>query len=543
MGEKEYTLNKDKLDKGYYIKIANRPYSEIRDEILKLNPNAENEKYIINGTGNHSLQEWVENHKNEGHTLIDATPPVKKQSLNKQDNNTSAEEVSKEDFSGNRDISSPLYDEHFDRGNIFVDPSTGRYMPLEQKLRWDIAEAKNRAFNRQVDAVFGGALGTAATAFLGPKALLDAAVGTAMGSLFDNTSEIATGKTIGDNVADYFNIPQHSFTRTFVTPMANPGYWFFPKFTNYALKESTPSFYNSISNNLISTSPNYFSNLPQGTKNIISDVTKRPISTLRARLHGEYPITISERRNYILSRQQAIENGIWFNYGKHLETASPSQFNLWRPLPKYRDISRNVAKKFDLREGADAHYSLPDNEIVIARRNLGSNLPQNYVYKKGLGNLKGLGAHESYHWLMTQPQFHITMAPERALSVYSLDRRYYIPNINSPYIIQSPFGKNIQRNTLYAQKGWNYNNDNASFKIWSNSPEEFAAEKANLDAQGISPAIAKFKLKNRFGIPREEAAAKYNWLNINRYKTGGKIPRRYTTSDLIKKQIIKYFNK
>lgn len=49
---------------------------------ILLNPNAANKKYIINGTGNHSLQEWIENHKNEGHTLIDATPPVKQQPLN-----------------------------------------------------------------------------------------------------------------------------------------------------------------------------------------------------------------------------------------------------------------------------------------------------------------------------------------------------------------------------------------------------------------------------------------------------------------------------
>lgn len=414
-------------------------------------------------------------------------------------------------------------------------------MPLEQKLRWDKAEAKNRAFNRQVDAVFGGALGTAATAFLGPKALLDAAIGTAAGNLFDNTSEIATGKTIGDNVADYFNVPQHSFTRTFITPMANPGYWFFPKFTNYALKETVPSFYNSISNNLISTSPNYFSNLPQGTKNIISDVTKRPISTLRARLHGEYPITIPERRNYIEARQEAIKNGILFNSRKHLETASINQFNLWRPAPKYRDISRNIAKnkKFNLSEGAEAHYSPSANEIVIARRNLGSNLPQNYVYKKGSDNLEGLSAHEGYHWLMSQPQFNIITSPEKALSVYSSDMKYYIPNINSPNIIQSPFGKNIERNMLYKQKGWNYNNDNASYKIWRNSPEEFAAEKAKFDSQGISPAIAKLKLANEFGITREEAAAKYDWLKDNGYKAGGKIPRRYTTSDLIKRQTIK----
>ena len=410
-------------------------------------------------------------------------------------------------------------------------------MDIKQRLRWDNAEAKNRAFNRQVDAVFGGALGTAATAFLGPKALLDAAIGTAAGNLFDNTSEIATGKTIGDNVADYFNVPQHSFTRTFITPMANPGYWFFPKFTNYALKETAPSFYNSISNNLISTSPNYFPNLPQGTKNIISDVTKRPISTLRARLHGEYPITIPERRKYISLRREAIKNGFLSNQKKHLETASISQFNLWQPLPKYRDISRNVAKKFKLSEGAEAHYSPSTNEIVIARRNLGSNLPQNYVYKKGLNNLKGLSAHESYHWLMTQPQFHIITAPEKALSMYSINRGYDIPNITSSNLPQSPFGKNIERNNLYEQEGLNFKN--SSFKIWSNSPEEFAAEKANLDAQGISPAIAKLKLADRFEIPRKEAAAKYDWLNDNGYKTGGKIPRRYTTSDLIKRQTIK----
>ena len=76
----------------------------------------------------------IEHYKNEGHTLIDATPAVKtssqnKKQLNNKDNST--EEELSEDFSGNRDISSPLYDELFDRGNIFVDPSTGRYMPLE----------------------------------------------------------------------------------------------------------------------------------------------------------------------------------------------------------------------------------------------------------------------------------------------------------------------------------------------------------------------------------------------------------------------------
>ena len=76
----------------------------------------------------------IEHHKNEGHTLIDATPAVKtssqnKKQLNNKDNST--EEELSEDFSGNRDISNSLYDEHFDRGNTFVDPSSGRYMDIK----------------------------------------------------------------------------------------------------------------------------------------------------------------------------------------------------------------------------------------------------------------------------------------------------------------------------------------------------------------------------------------------------------------------------
>ena len=157
---KQYNLNKSKEAKGYYIDIT-RPYEQVAQDIIKLNPNAFNEKYIINGTGNHSLQEWVENHKNEGHTLIDATPPVKQQpqakkSLNNKDNST--RDISQEDFSGNKDISSSVYNEHFNRGNTFIDPSSNKYMDIKQRLRWDNAEAKNRAFNRQADLVFGGAL-------------------------------------------------------------------------------------------------------------------------------------------------------------------------------------------------------------------------------------------------------------------------------------------------------------------------------------------------------------------------------------------------
>lgn len=230
---KQYNLNKSKEAKGYYIDIT-RPYEQVIQDIIKLNPNAANKKYIINGTGNHSLQEWVENHKNEGHTLIDATPSVKQQPLNNQDNNTSAEEVSKEDFSGNRDISSPTYNEHFDRGNTFIDPSSNKYMDIKQRLRWDNAEAKNRAFNRQADLVFGGALyggaGMYAAGAAAPLITTTFAPGTVGGNILgdtagmiaiDETSKALTGRTTGQHIGDALGLAEDSNWR-YATDFANP---------------------------------------------------------------------------------------------------------------------------------------------------------------------------------------------------------------------------------------------------------------------------------------------------------------------------------
>lgn len=230
---KQYNLNKSKEAKGYYIDIT-RPYEQVVQDIIKLNPNAINEKYIINGTGNHSLQEWVKNHKNEGHTLIDATPPVKQQPLNNQDNNTSVEEVSKEDFSGNRDISSSVYNEHFDRGNTFVDPSSNKYMDIKQRLRWDNAEAKNRAFNRQADLVFGGALyggaGMYAAGAAAPWIATTFAPGTVGGNILgdtagmiaiDETSKALTGRTTGQHIGDALGLAEDSNWR-YAVDFANP---------------------------------------------------------------------------------------------------------------------------------------------------------------------------------------------------------------------------------------------------------------------------------------------------------------------------------
>ena len=196
------------------------------NRLFRILLNPANKKYIINGTGNHSLQEWVENHKNEGHTLIDATPPVKQQPLNNQDNNTSAEEVSKEDFSGNRDISSPTYNEHFDRGNTFIDPSSNKYMDIKQRLRWDNAEAKNRAFNRQADLVFGGALyGGAApwiTTTFAPGTVGGNILGDTAGMIaIDETSKALTGRTTGQHIGDALGLAEDSNWR-YATDFANP---------------------------------------------------------------------------------------------------------------------------------------------------------------------------------------------------------------------------------------------------------------------------------------------------------------------------------
>ena len=52
MSKKEYSLDKDKERKGYYIDIT-RPYEQVIQDIIKINPNAANELHtsipIISG--------------------------------------------------------------------------------------------------------------------------------------------------------------------------------------------------------------------------------------------------------------------------------------------------------------------------------------------------------------------------------------------------------------------------------------------------------------------------------------------------------------
>lgn len=107
-------------------------------------------------------------------------------------------------------------------------------MPLEQKLRWDNAEAKNRAFNRQVDAVFGGALyGTAGmfgagaaapwiTTTFAPGTIGGNILGDAAGMIaIDETSKALTGRTTGQHLGDALGLAEDSNWR-YAVDFANP---------------------------------------------------------------------------------------------------------------------------------------------------------------------------------------------------------------------------------------------------------------------------------------------------------------------------------
>lgn len=52
---------------------------------------------------------------------------------------------------------------------------------------------------------------------------------------------------------------------------------------------------------------------PQGFINVTNDVIQRPLATWQARRAGEYPLTTSEQRAYILARRNAIQKGIDYN--------------------------------------------------------------------------------------------------------------------------------------------------------------------------------------------------------------------------------------
>lgn len=107
-------------------------------------------------------------------------------------------------------------------------------MDIKQRLRWDNAEAKNRAFNRQADLVFGGALyggaGMYAAGAAAPLITTTFAPGTVGGNILgdtagmiaiDETSKALTGRTTGQHIGDALGLAEDSNWR-YATDFANP---------------------------------------------------------------------------------------------------------------------------------------------------------------------------------------------------------------------------------------------------------------------------------------------------------------------------------
>ena len=289
---------------------------------------------------------------------------------------------------------------------------------------------------------------------------------------------------------------------------------------------------------------------PTGFTNIRNDIMKRPMQTWRARRNGEYPLTTSEQRKYILDRRKAIEEGIEYNrdklekeikefreYNKKYQSADEDLVNRvindqrnYFNNTVYYDRGANVAKNFGLSDDAVAHAARPENvtyrmskigripthesgEVVIRRRELGSNLPYTPISSLD-NNLKGTAGHEFDHILKRTSR-------KDPLSEHSWDIPYRIPYRG---LKGTPFEINLTRNENLVKE---FNNsgiprkDRGTYEVWQNSPEEFSAEYTFAKVTGIEDQIGF--LSNRFGISRKEALDKMKWLDENGYKSGGKI--------------------
>ena len=289
---------------------------------------------------------------------------------------------------------------------------------------------------------------------------------------------------------------------------------------------------------------------PTGFTNIRNDIIKRPMQTWRARINGEYPLTTSEQRKYILDRRKAIEKGIEYNRSKlEKEIKEYREYNKKYQLADedlvngvindqrnyfnntiYYDRGARAAKRLGLSDDAVAHAARPDHveyrmmrigrvpthesgEVVIRRRKLGSNLPYTSIYSS-TNNLGGTAAHEFYHILRRTSR-------KDPLSEKGWDMAYYRPDRS---LKGTPFEINLTRNENIIKE---FNNsgiprkDRYTYEVWQNSPEEFGAEYTFAKVAGIEDRVGF--LSNRFGISRKEALDKMRWLDENGYKSGGKI--------------------
>lgn len=288
---------------------------------------------------------------------------------------------------------------------------------------------------------------------------------------------------------------------------------------------------------------------PQGFINVTNDVIQRPLATWQARRAGEYPLTTSEQRAYILARRNAIQKGIDYNQARVArwkEELKQAYMNgglsaqaaedlindvyLGNFSTKYYDVGPTIAERFGLSNDAtaasypstwnqqfnDRRGLNPQDFVLFKRRDYGSNLPVLSIKKKGDFNLAGVSGHEFNHAALRSGY-------QDRLSTYTPEVQYYTPVYNYN-IKHSPFAGDLDKTGAWI-KYYNENNipkdRRYTSEIWSLSPEEFLSELVNYRVQGIKNP-EKY-LSKEFRIPKQEAKDKIKWLDEKGYKSGGKI--------------------
>lgn len=129
---------------------------------------------------------------------------------------------------------------------------------------------------------------------------------------------------------------------------------------------------------------------------LLRDVFTSPKEVVAARRAGRYPLTFSERRDYVKLLQNEATDA-WYNVQNMQDELSSEYPKLF--LPGYR-IKRpqaiiggdNVVKRAGLSDNAFGHYDPNTGDVVLRRRKLGSLLPIGSKY-----GFKGLSAHEYQH--------------------------------------------------------------------------------------------------------------------------------------------------
>lgn len=141
----------------------------------------------------------------------------------------------------------------------------------------------------------------------------------------------------------------------------------------------------------------FFNAIPEKSSfKLLRDVLTSPDEVIAARRAGRYPLTFSERRDYVKLLQNEATDA-WYNVQDMQDALSSKYPKLF--LPGYR-IKRpktiiggdNIVKRAGLSDNSLGHYNSRSGDVVLRRRELGSLLPIENKY-----GFKGLSAHEYQH--------------------------------------------------------------------------------------------------------------------------------------------------